>query len=241
MTPERMSEIAKTIEESLYEDKPDKSFRQKIKLAVNANPTFEAFEKIRQRHETTFENGAKATLEFFLGAPIAGWGSPDFQQAIRLGVFPKNKLTEQEQKKLVQHKVGRDLYEPGILGSVGYLGFTVERLRNSITPAIFVWNTQMRALPELSKQTQRAYRNWDVEAIKTLEKEARKLGITKIAILIPTFYGPRKIKQQYVTLTAKLASRGYVQKSIIPAREAKHIRNLERNGTLKIIVKNLNL
>ncbi|MFA5931151.1 MAG: hypothetical protein WC821_02470 [archaeon] len=171
------------------------------------------FKKVQRQKTITFRNGSRAQAKLILGRPIYNFFS--FGDAMRIVITPKKTL--KPTNSLLNKRAPGD-YIRDLEGSIGYLGLTINELSESRDPKMFIHNVQQRNLGS-AWTSLKEYKNWRIEAIRTAEETARKIGIKSVMIIssetISKFYKRKHIVKEYENLEQELKKMGYTEKITI--------------------------
>ena len=161
----------------------------------------------------TFRNGEKA---IFIGKAGDDIQEPyainqRYNIATRLHVIPRLGRAIRIENPSLSSRLSRlsenEVYAHVVPNSIGYLGMNLLQFSAQEKPVLVVWTRQVRALPEFPPQLRKRFKNWDGEALRLLEKNAKTAGIEKIFI----WNGPvePRFEGQYIEFRGKARARGY--------------------------------
>jgi len=167
--------------------------------------------KRSRRKRLLFKNGVLADLVMVHGMQLAGYGMHGC--AIRAKIVP-TKIPPQLREQLRWKREGSD-FSKDVLGSIGHIGFTINREETNKKPVMMIHNVQQRFLSEMPKSLQAQLQNWKMEAIRALEEECKHQQIDKILVVSRKSHYEKTIGEEYASLEEKLKKQGF---KLLPVR-----------------------
>ncbi|MFA5931148.1 MAG: hypothetical protein WC821_02455 [archaeon] len=224
----KLRAIAKIAAQRAIQKESKTKLRSKLKVKLNAKPIeyylltslTEIFVKKVQKQKTiTFKNGARAQIKLIFGEPIYGFRS--LGDAIRLVIIPAK--ASKEMRNFLNKPSPGD-YIPDLEGSIGYLGITINQRGSFGEQSMLINNIQQRNLGKV-RNLLKEYKNWKMEAIRTAEETARKMGLKNVMIIssesINMMHFDGKIVKDYKNLEQKLMEMGYTGKKVITEKHGR--------------------